>query len=77
MATATTWTTAVAGRTSQLILIDGLMGVGVPRCWCSSVTKEKNCTSNSTSDSAKTSAKNHVFGQGFGTIGGTIQDTIE
>jgi hypothetical protein len=25
----------------QLILINGSMGVGVPRCWCFSVTKEK------------------------------------
>ncbi len=25
----------------QLILIDGLMGVGVPWCWCSLVTKGK------------------------------------
>ncbi len=26
----------------QLISINGLMGVGVPRCWCSSVMKEQN-----------------------------------
>jgi hypothetical protein len=34
---------SVLGETDllKLILIDGLMGVGVPRCWCSSVTKEK------------------------------------
>ncbi len=40
-ATAMTWTMAAAGRMSQLISIDGSMGVGVPWCWCSSVTKEK------------------------------------
>jgi hypothetical protein len=69
---------SVLGETDllQSILINGLMGVGVPRCWCSSVT-EKNCTSNSTSDSAKTSTKNHVFLGGFGTIGGHIRGTIE
>jgi hypothetical protein len=61
----------------QSISINRSMGVGVPRCWCSSVTKEKNSTSNSTSDSAKTSTKNHIFCGGFGTIGGTIRGTIE
>ncbi len=40
-ATVTTCIMAAAGRTSQSILIDGLMGVGVPWYWCSSVTKEK------------------------------------
>ncbi len=70
---------SVLGETNlpQLISINGSMGVGVPRCWCSSVTKEKNSTLNSTSDSAKTSTKNHVFCRGFGIIGGTIRGTIE
>jgi hypothetical protein len=33
----------VLGETDllQLISINGLMGVGVPWCWCSSVTKKK------------------------------------
>jgi hypothetical protein len=53
------------------------MGVGVPWCWFSSVTKEKISTSNSTTDSAETTTKNHVFHRGFGTIGGTIQGTID
>ncbi len=56
----------------QLISFNGSMGVDVPWCWCSSVMKEKNSTSNSTSDSAETSTKNHVFCGGFGTIRGTI-----
>jgi hypothetical protein len=70
---------SVLGETDllQLISINGLMGVGVPRCWCSLVTKGKNSTSNITLDSAETSTKNHDFCKGFGTIGGTIQGTIE
>ncbi len=69
----------VLGETDllQLISIDGSMGVGVPWCLCSLVTKEKNSTSNSTSNSAKTSTKIHVFCGGFGPIGGTIRGTIE
>ncbi len=47
----------------QSILIDGLIGVGVPRCWSSSVMKEKSSTSNSTSDRAKTSTKIMFFAE--------------
>ncbi len=69
----------VLGETDllQMITINGLMGDGVPWCWCSSVMKEKNSSLNITSDSAKTSTKNHVFCGGFGAIRGTIRGTIE